>query len=173
MVGLADNTGPKGTSQRRRAVGYTRLCPIWPTWKSNSKSSAWIATLLKLRKNSPVWWKIIINVKNLNWHCQWRHIVILRHHDVTSLKPLPLKNPAYATGYVAAVTMVAPKNCFKKISLNLHYICFITLAVVPKRGNEWRDPTPRLSAWTAQLQKYVAAVTSRWRHCVQFDRLGN
>ena len=31
--------------------------------------------------------------------------------------------------------------------------------------NEWRGPSPRLSAWTTQLRRNVAAVVSRWRHC--------
>ena len=31
--------------------------------------------------------------------------------------------------------------------------------------NEWREPSPRLSAWAAQLRRNVAAVASRWRHC--------
>ena len=32
--------------------------------------------------------------------------------------------------------------------------------------NEWRGPSPRLSAWATQLQRNVVTVTSRWRHCV-------
>ena len=47
---------------------------------------------------------------------------------------------------VSAVTMAAHKHFFNKIESNLHYTRFITLAVVPKRGNEWRGPTPRLIA---------------------------
>ena len=35
---------------------------------------------------------------------------------------------------------------FYKIESNLHYTRFITFAVVQKRGNEWRGPTPRLIA---------------------------
>ena len=35
----------------------------------------------------------------------------------------------------------------KKIKPNLHYTRFITLDVVPKRGNKWRGPTPQLSVW--------------------------
>ena len=31
--------------------------------------------------------------------------------------------------------------------------------------NEWRDPSPRRSAWAPQLRRNVAAVASRWRHC--------
>ena len=33
-----------------------------------------------------------------------------------------------------------------KIESNLYYTRFIILPVVPKRGNEWRGPTPRLMA---------------------------
>ena len=32
--------------------------------------------------------------------------------------------------------------------------------------NEWRDPSPRHSAWATQLRRIVATVASRWRHCV-------
>ena len=39
--------------------------------------------------------------------------------------------------------------------------------------NEWRDPSPLLSAWATQLRRNIAAVASRWRHCVRFDRPGN
>ena len=31
--------------------------------------------------------------------------------------------------------------------------------------NDWRGPSPRLNAWTTQLQTNVATVASRWRHC--------
>ena len=65
------------------------------------------------------------------------------------------------------------KNFFS-IESKLHFIRFITLAViVPKRGNEWRDPTTRLSAWATQLRRNVAAVASRWPQCVRLDRPGN
>ena len=42
-----------------------------------------------------------------------------------------------------------------------------------KACNEWREPSSRLSAWGTQLRRNVAAVASRWRHCVRFDRPGN
>ena len=32
--------------------------------------------------------------------------------------------------------------------------------------NAWRSPSPRLSAGATQLQRNVAAMASRWRHCV-------
>ena len=35
--------------------------------------------------------------------------------------------------------------------LNLHY----TRGITPKR-NEWRGPSPRLSAWATQLRRNVA-----------------
>ena len=31
--------------------------------------------------------------------------------------------------------------------------------------NEWRGPSPRLSARATQLRRNVTAVASRWRHC--------
>ena len=38
--------------------------------------------------------------------------------------------------------------------------------------NEWRGPFSRLCAWATQLRRNVAAVVSRLRHCVRFDRPG-
>ena len=49
---------------------------------------------------------------------------------------------------------------FYKIALNLHYTRFITIAVVPKRGNEWRGPTPRL---IAPGQRSSEETLQRWR----------
>ena len=49
---------------------------------------------------------------------------------------------------------------FYKIESNLHYTCFITLAVVSKRGNEWRGPTPRL---IAPGQHSSEETLQRWR----------
>ena len=37
---------------------------------------------------------------------------------------------------------------------------------------EWRGPSPRLSAWATQLQRNVAAVASRWRHCADLTGSG-
>ena len=48
---------------------------------------------------------------------------------------------------------------FYKIESNLHYTRFIALAVVPKRGNEWRGPTPLL---IAPGQRRSEAVASRY-----------
>ena len=55
---------------------------------------------------------------------------------------------------------------FFSIKSNLDYTRFIKFVVVPKRGSELQGPTPRLSAWATQLQRDVAAVASRWLHCV-------
>ena len=38
--------------------------------------------------------------------------------------------------------------------------------------NEWRGPSPRLSAWATQLRKNVATVASRWRHCADLTGPG-
>ena len=38
--------------------------------------------------------------------------------------------------------------------------------------NELRGPSPRLSAWATQLRRNVAAVASRWRHCVDLTAPG-
>ena len=70
-------------------------------------------------------------------------------------------------------TMAAHNYFFFLIKSNLDYTCFIKFVVVPKRSSEWQGPTPRLSAWATQLQRNVAAVASRWLHCVRFDRPGN
>ena len=72
---------------------------------------------------------------------------------------------------VSAVAMAAQK--FFLIKSNLHCTPFIKLAAVPKRGSEWRGPTPRLRAWATQVRRNVAAMASRWLHCVRFDRPEN
>ena len=38
--------------------------------------------------------------------------------------------------------------------------------------NEWRGPSPRLSAWATQLRRNVATVASRWRHCADLTGPG-
>ena len=38
--------------------------------------------------------------------------------------------------------------------------------------NELQGPSPRLSAWTTQLRRNVAAVASRWQHCVDLTGPG-
>ena len=38
--------------------------------------------------------------------------------------------------------------------------------------NELQGPSPRLSAWATQLQRNVATVASRWRHCADLTRPG-
>ena len=38
--------------------------------------------------------------------------------------------------------------------------------------NEWRGPSPWLIAWTTQLRRKLAKVTSRWRHCVNLTGAG-
>ena len=49
---------------------------------------------------------------------------------------------------------------FHIIESNFHYTRFITFAVVPKRGNEWRGPTPRL---IAPGQRSYEETLERWR----------
>ena len=46
------------------------------------------------------------------------------------------------------------------------------LAVVCRRCNEWRGPSPRLSAWVTQLRRSIAAVANRWRRCANLTGLG-
>ena len=38
--------------------------------------------------------------------------------------------------------------------------------------DELRGPSPRLRAWATQLQRNVATVASRWRHCVDLTGWG-
>ena len=38
--------------------------------------------------------------------------------------------------------------------------------------NEWRGPSPRLSAWKTQLRRNVATMASRWRHCADLTGPG-
>ena len=75
--------------------------------------------------------------------------------------------------YGVSTEAMAAHKCFFLIKSNLHCTRFIKLAVVPKGGSEWRGLTPRLSVWATQVQRNVAAVASRWLHCVRFDRPGN
>ena len=49
---------------------------------------------------------------------------------------------------------------------------FIIWGYCAEAGNEWRGPSPRPSALATQLRRNVAAVASRWRHCVRFDGPG-
>ena len=39
--------------------------------------------------------------------------------------------------------------------------------------NELRGPSPLLSIWSTQFRRNVAAMASRWLHCVRFDRPRN
>ena len=55
--------------------------------------------------------------------------------------------------------MAAQKHFFHKIESNLRYTRFITLAVVPKRGNEWRGPTTLL---IAPVQHSSEETLQRW-----------
>ena len=63
----------------------------------------------------------------------------------------------------AVTTYGCAQNFCLKMESN-YYTRFITFAVVglPKRDNEWRGPTSRLSAWATQLRRNVATVASRW-----------
>ena len=59
--------------------------------------------------------------------------------------------------------MAAHKHFFIKLNQIFNYTRFITFAVVQKRGNEWRGPTPRLIApGQRSYEENVAAVASRW-----------
>ena len=70
----------------------------------------------------------------------------------------------------SSLTMAAHKNILTK--LNLHNTHFITLVVVPQRGNEWRCPTPRLSARATHLRRNFAAVANRCLHVSDLTGLG-
>ena len=76
-----------------------------------------------------------------------------------------LRRRSFLNSGVSAVTMAAHKFFFY-IKSNLDCNRFIKFVVVPKRGSEWQGLTSRLSAWATQLQRNVAAVASRWLHCV-------
>ena len=59
------------------------------------------------------------------------------------------------------------KSSFKhqiKSSLYLRYYA--------EACNELRGPSPRLSAWATRLQRNVATMASRWRHCVDLTGPG-
>ena len=89
-----------------------------------------------------------------------------------AVKQLVSRPRSFLKHGVFAVAMAA-HNFFFLIKSNLHCTRFITLAVLPKRGSEWRGTTPRLSAWATQVRRSVIAAASRWLHYVRFDRPGN
>ena len=74
---------------------------------------------------------------------------------------------------VSVVATAWPHTKIKKKSIQIFTARCIKVAVVPKRGSEWRGGTPRLSAWATQLRRNVAAVASRWQHWVRSDQSGN
>ena len=55
------------------------------------------------------------------------------------------------------------KSKIKSSMYSQHYV---------EECNEWRGPSPRLSARATQLQRNVATVAIRKRHCVRLDRPG-
>ena len=58
----------------------------------------------------------------------------------------------------------------KKINSNL---LLYSLHIMPKHATTLRNPSPRHCAASllhSSFPKNVAAVASRWQHCVQFDR---
>ena len=61
-------------------------------------------------------------------------------------------------------TLVNPSNQKIKPSLYSPYYA--------EACNEWRGPSPRLSAWATQLRRNVATVASRWLHCVDLTGPG-
>ena len=83
--------------------------------------------------------------------------------DAAAVKQLV--NRSFLKYGVSAVALAAHKFFFKMKS-NLYCTRFIKLAAVLKHGSEWRGPTQRLSAWATQVRRNVAAVASRWLHCV-------
>ena len=60
---------------------------------------------------------------------------------------------------------------FRKTSFNAklnfkNQTFILRLRYYAKAYNERRGPSPRLSAWAAQLRRNIAVVASSWRHCV-------
>ena len=78
--------------------------------------------------------------------------------------PLFVRSPPPGWGVRGALVSALNYGCtqtfFYKIESNLHYTRFITLPVVPKRGNEWRGPTPQL---IAPWQRSFEETLQRWR----------
>ena len=66
-------------------------------------------------------------------------------------------------GASAVTIRLLPHTNFFLIKSNLHCTRIIKLAVAPKRGSEWRSPTPRLSARATQLRKKRRLRSQRWR----------
>ena len=61
-------------------------------------------------------------------------------------------------------------NCFHLLMITVKKIkSSLYSRYYAEACNEWRDPSPQLSAWATQLQRNVAAVAKRLLHCVWFD----
>ena len=58
------------------------------------------------------------------------------------------------------------KKSYKKIKSSLYSRYY------PEACNLWRNPSPQLSAWAAQLRRNVAAVASRWRRSADLNDPG-
>ena len=74
-----------------------------------------------------------------------------------------LRNVKLCDVYLTADSVHRFKNQIKSSLYSLEYA---------EACNEWRGPSPRLSAWATQLRRNVAAVASRWRHCADLTGPG-
>ena len=51
------------------------------------------------------------------------------------------------------------------LQLEIKFLLYSRHHAEVEAWNQWRDPSPRLSAWATQLRRDIAAVASHWRHC--------
>ena len=51
-----------------------------------------------------------------------------------------------------------------RLFLKLFFLSSLYSRYYAEACNEWRRPSPRLSAWTTQLRRNVAVVASHWPH---------
>ena len=88
---------------------------------------------------------------------------------------LPTATAAWCYGWYAGVLLV---ECGFDASLGFDFIkknqikSSLYSRYYAEARNEWRSPSPRLSAWAKQLQKRVAAIASRWRRRVDLTGPG-
>ena len=84
------------------------------------------------------------------------------------------RKASYCDSMLGAYTCKIHRDCFCSLSSKIKIKIKSSLYSLEyaEACNEWRGPSPRLSAWATQLRRNVAAVASRWRHCADLTGSG-
>ena len=101
---------------------------------------------------------LTLTVNSVRWLTQCRNQCIARENI-----DLFFQKVCQASGVSADPAEKLQKSKIKSSLYSLYYA---------EACNEWRGPSPRLSAWATQLRRNVAAVASRWRHCADLTGPG-